>query len=203
MLMVLYLFCCSFHLIYLVSRHHGSQCLMQIGDLTSTADLFSLLPHLVTPCSTLHATSPNTMLPGHPYAQFCVQNNAHWVAEGTPSLCTCSFLHEIAVDFWGTFTCELYWTVKCHRKEKKNRFPTWHSRGTTFDYMIWTPGSGSLRSNLGSATLPSLPQEWPKVLLQNGGFCNTCTLKRCILFRCITKQRSLLTVAIISRKFKT
>ncbi len=36
------------------------------------------------------------------------------------------------------------------------------------------------------------------VLLQNGGFCNTCTLKRCILFWCITKQGSLLIVAIIS-----
>jgi len=34
------------------------------------------------------------------------------------------------------------------------------------------------------------------VLLHNGGSCNACTLKRCITFRCITKQTMLLNVAI-------
>jgi hypothetical protein len=35
-----------------------------------------------------------------------------------------------------------------------------------------------------------------KVLLHNGGSCNACTMKRCITFRCITKQTTLLNVAI-------
>ncbi len=34
------------------------------------------------------------------------------------------------------------------------------------------------------------------VLLHNGGSCNACTMKRCITFRCITKQTTLLNVAI-------
>ncbi len=34
------------------------------------------------------------------------------------------------------------------------------------------------------------------VLLHNGGSCNACTLKRCITFRCITEQTTLLNVAI-------
>jgi hypothetical protein len=35
-----------------------------------------------------------------------------------------------------------------------------------------------------------------QVLLHNGGSCNACTMKRCITFRCITKQTTLLNVAI-------
>jgi hypothetical protein len=35
-----------------------------------------------------------------------------------------------------------------------------------------------------------------KVQLHNGGSCNACTMKRCISFRCITKQTTLLNVAI-------
>jgi hypothetical protein len=35
-----------------------------------------------------------------------------------------------------------------------------------------------------------------RVLLHNGGSCNACTMKRCITFRCITKQTTLLNVAI-------
>jgi hypothetical protein len=39
-------------------------------------------------------------------------------------------------------------------------------------------------------------KEAQTVLLHNGGSCNACTMKRCITFRCITKQTTLLNVAI-------
>jgi hypothetical protein len=45
-------------------------------------------------------------------------------------------------------------------------------------------------------TLKEIKGDPISVLLHNGGSCNASTLKRCVTFRCITKQTMLLNVAI-------
>jgi hypothetical protein len=58
--------------------------------------------------------------------------------------------------------------------------------------------SGRKEIGSGQSLLQSAQQSAPvrMVLLHNGGSCNACTLKRFVTFRCISKQTTLLNVAI-------
>ncbi len=79
---------------------------------------------------------------------------------------------------------------------KRTSSTSTHNHTVLFSIFVghFCPGYGS-----GSAT--QIKRIWIRIRIRNpGGFCNACTLKRCITFRCNTKQTMLLNVAITYAK---